>query len=290
MSFEITTAFVNQFGANIDLLSQQKDARFAGKTRMESQTGVNGFYEQIGATAAVERTSRHADTPRVDTPHARRAVTMATFEWADLIDQADKVRMLIDPTSSYSMSAVMAMNRSRDDAMIEAALGTARTGKNGTTNIVLPSSQKIVAATGSTTGLNIEKLRVAAEILNGNDVDPDIRRYMAITSKQLTDLLSETEVTSADFATVKALVRGEVNEFMGFTFVRTERLTVDGSSDRQIIAWAEDGLLMAQGNNNITRITERDDKSYSTQVFRSEDFGATRMEEDKVVEIACTES
>ena len=158
MSFEITTAFVNQFGANIDLLSQQKDARFMGKTRMETQTGETGFYEQIGATAAIERTSRHADTPRVDTPHSRRAVTMATFEWADLIDQADKVRMLIDPTSSYSMSAVMAMNRSRDDAMIEAALGTARTCKNGTTSVTLPSDQKIVV---NATGLTLAKLREA---------------------------------------------------------------------------------------------------------------------------------
>lgn len=287
MSFEITTAFVNQFGANIDLLSQQKDARFMGKTRMETQTGETGFYEQIGATAAIERTSRHADTPRVDTPHSRRAVTMATFEWADLIDQADKVRMLIDPTSSYSMSAVMAMNRSRDDVMIEAALGTARTGKTGSTNVVLPSSQKIVA---NATGLTIDKLREASEIINANDVDPDIRRYLAFSARQLTNLLATTEVTSSDFNTVKALVEGKVNEFMGFTFVRTERLTLDGNSDRQVIAWASDGLLMANGSNNITRITERADKSYSVQVFRSEDFGATRMEEDKVVEIACVEA
>ena len=287
MSVEITTAFVNQFGANIDLLSQQKDSRFMGKTRSESVTGETANFEQIGATAAVLRTSRHQDTPRVDTPHSRRAVSMETFEWADLIDNADKVRMLIDPTSNYSMSAVMAMNRSRDDSMIEAALGTARTGKNGTTNIVLPASQKIVA---SATGLTIDKLREAAEIINANDVDPEIRRYLAFSARQLTNLLATTEVTSADFNTVKALVAGTINEFMGFTFVRTERLTTDGNGDRQIIAWAQDGLLMANGSNNITRVTERADKSYSVQVFRSETFGATRMEEDKVVEIACVEA
>ena len=286
MSFQITTAFVNQFGANIDLLSQQKDSRFMGRIRMESQTGEIGFYEQIGATAAVERTSRHGDTPRVDTPHARRSVTMQTFEWADLIDQADRVRLLIDPTSSYAKSAMMAMNRSRDDIIIEAALGTAKTGKNGTTNVVLPASQKVLAAA---TGLTIAKLRAASQIINANDVDPDIRRYMAITAQQLDNLLATTEITSSDFNTVKALVEGKVNEFMGFTFLRSERLTLDSNSDRQIIAWAEDGILLAQGSNNITRITERDDKSYSTQVFRSEDFGATRMEEDKVVEIACVE-
>ncbi len=286
MSVEITTAFVEQFRANIDLLSQQKDARFMGKVRMESQVGETGNYEQIGETAALERTSRHADTPRVDTPHARRRVTLRTFEWADLIDKADKVRMLIDPTSSYAQSAMMAMNRSRDDIIIEAALGTSFTGKSGGTSVVLPSTQKVVV---NATGLTIDKLRSASEILNANDVDPDIRRYMAITSAQLTDLLEETEVTSSDFNTVKALVRGEVNEYMGFTFVRTERLTLDGNGDRAIIAWAQDGILLAQSSQTVTRITERDDKSYSVQVFRSEDFGATRMEEDKVVEIACAE-
>lgn len=287
MSIEITTAFVNQFGANIDLLAQQKDCRFAGKLRMEMQKGETGFYEQIGATAAVQRTSRHSDTPRVDTPHARRSVILETFEWADLIDQADKVRMLIDPASSYSMSAVMAMNRAKDDVIIEAALGTAKTGKNGSTSVTLPASQKVAA---SATGLTIAKLREAAEILDGNDVDPDIMRYMAITSKQKQDLLATTEITSSDYNSVKALVEGKVDTFMGFKFVRTERLTTDGNGDRQVIAWAEDGLLLAQGNNNVTRITERADKSYSVQVFRSEDFGATRMEEDKVVEIACVES
>ena len=98
-------------------------------------------------------------------------------------------------------------------------------------------------------------------------------------------------IANADYAVVKALVEGKVDTFMGFKFLRCERLTQDGSGNRQVIAWAEDGLLLTQGNNmNKTRITERDDKSYSVQVFRSEMFGATRMEEDKVVEIACVES
>jgi hypothetical protein len=286
MSVEITTAFVEQFRANIDLLSQQKDSRFMGKIRMESQVGESGFYEQIGETAALERTSRHADTPRVDTPHARRRVTLRTFEWADLIDKADKVRMLIDPTSSYAQSAMMAMNRSRDDIIIEAALGTSFTGKSGGTSVVLPAAQKIAA---SATGLTLAKLRSAAEVLNGNDVDPDIRRYMVITAQQLTNLLADTTITSADFNTVKALVNGDIDQFMGFTFLRSERLTLDSNADRQVIAWAEDGILLAQSAQTVTRITERGDKSYSVQVFRSEDFGATRMEEDKVVEIACVE-
>lgn len=287
MSIEITTAVVNQYGANIDLLSQQKMSRFMGKVRMESQTGETGFYEQVGATAAVERTSRHANTPRVDTPHSRRAVTLQDFEWADLIDKADKVRMLIDPTSTYAQAAMMAMNRSRDDVIIEAALGVARTGKNGTTNVSLPADQKIAAGG---TGLTLAKLIEAKELFGANDVDEDIPLYMAATARQISNLLNDDKITSNDYATVKALVRGEIDSFMGFTFTRSQRLTTDGNGDRQIIAWAQDGLLLAQGTENITRVTEESTKSYSTQVYRAECFGATRMEEEKVVEIACVEA
>ena len=38
------------------------------------------------------------------------------------------------------------------------------------------------------------------------------------------------------------------------------------------------------------RISERDDKSYSTQVYYCMSVGATRMEEEKVVQIPCHEA
>lgn len=285
MSVEITTAFVEQYGANIDLLSQQKNSRFSMCVRNETQTGESAYFEQVGATDVQEATSRHDDTPRMDTPHARRKVSLRTFRWADLIDNADKVRMLINPQSTYAMSAVMAMNRKRDDIIIEAALGTAYTGKAGGTSVTLPSAQKI--AHGSA-GLTIAKLRDAKEILDGNDVDPDIMRYIAVNAATLKDLLATTEVTSSDYNTVKALVKGELDTFMGFKFIQSQRLTVDSNSDIQVIAWAEDGILLSRGTGGtVTRISERSDKNYSVQVFREETFAATRMEEEKVVEIAC---
>ena len=290
MSFEITTAFVEQFGANIDILSQQKDSRFGGKIREETQTGETQFFEQVGPTEAEEATSRHDDTPRMDTPHARRKVSLRTFRWADLIDNADKVRMLIDPTSTYAQAAMMTMNRKRDDLIIEAALGVAFVGKTGATSVVLPSSQKIVH---NSTGLTLAKLLAAKEILDGNEVDEDIPRYIAATSKQMTNLLNVTEIKDADFNTVKALVEGKVDTFLGFKFLRSERLPQDSTPNRQVIAWAQDGIVLSRGEGEgmtTTRITERPDKNYSVQVFREENFGSTRMEEEKVVEIACVET
>lgn len=287
MSIEITVAFVEQYGANVQLLSQQKGSRLARAVRNETIVGKTGFFEQIGSVAARKRPSRHADTPRMDTPHNRRAVSPVDYDWADLIDDEDKVRMLIDPTSSYAMSAAFAMGRAKDDAIIAAAVGSANTGVDGTTAVTLPSAQKVAAATA---GLTVAKLLSAKQILDEADVDPDLPRYCALAAEQVSDLLNTTEIKSSDFNTVKALAQGQLNSFLGFEFIRTQRLGTDGSGDRQVTCWASDGILLGVGKDMSNKITERADKNYATQVFSSMSIGATRMEEVKVVEIACVEA
>jgi len=286
MSTQITTAFVQQFSANIQMLSQQKGSLLRNAVDSESVNGEKAFFDQVGAAAAVLRTSRHADTPLVETPHSRRMVTMADYEYADLIDDQDKVRLLADPTSTYSQAAAAAMGRAMDDVIITAALGTATTGKDGSTSTTLPAGQKV--AHGSA-GLTIAKLLSAKETLDANSVDPSITRHIIVSPKQISDLLNNTTVTSSDFNTVKALATGDLNSFVGFNFIVSNRLNTDSNSDRQVIAFASDGIKLAIGKEPSARIDERADKSYSTQVYYCQSIGATRMEEEKVVEIACNE-
>jgi hypothetical protein len=88
----------------------------------------------------------------------------------------------------------------------------------------------------------------------------------------------------------KALVQGEIDTFMGFNFIRTERLDTNSSSNRLVLAFAKSGIGLAVGSDIQTRISERADKNYATQVFLSMTIGATRIEDEKVVEIECTES
>jgi hypothetical protein len=286
MSTQITTAFVNQFSANVQMLSQQMGSLLRNAVDTESVNGEKAFFDQVGQAAAVLRTSRHQDTPIVETPHTRRMVTMSDYEYADLIDDSDKVRLLVDPTSTYSRAAAAAMGRAMDDVIISAALGTSQTGKDGSTSTVLPAGQKI--AHGSA-GLTIAKLVSAKELLDAASVDPSIPRHIIVSPKQISDLLNNTTVTSADFNTVKALSQGEISTFVGFNFITSNRLTTDANSNRQVIAFAQDGLKLAVGKEPAARIDERADKSYSTQVYYCQTIGSTRMEESKVVEIACTE-
>ena len=102
MSAQVTTAFVQQYSANVQMLSQQMGSRLREAVRIENVVGQNAFIDQIGKATAQLRTSRHSDTPQMDTPHQRRRLSLASYEYADLIDDQDKVRMLIDPTSTYA--------------------------------------------------------------------------------------------------------------------------------------------------------------------------------------------
>ena len=286
MSNQITTAFVEQYSSNIQMLSQQKGSLLRDKVRLESVVGKNAFFDQVGSVTATVRSSRHSDTPQADTPHSRRRVTLVDYEFADLIDDLDKVRMLADPTSSYAMAAAYAMGRAMDDNIIAAATGTANTGVAGGTSTVLPAGQIISEA--GTGRFTIAKLRQAKEILDLADVDPSLPRHIVVGPKQITDLLGTTEVTSSDFNTVKALASGDINSFLGFNFVVSNRLAA-ATNIRDCIAFVNDGIALAVGKDVTARIDERADKGYATQVYYSAAFGATRMEENKVVKIQAYE-
>ena len=312
MSTEITTAFVQQFNSNVFHLSQQKGSRLRPVVRSESQKGKSQFYDRIGSVNAVKKVGRHSSTPQLDTPHSRRRVTLDDYEWADLVDNQDKIRMLMDPTSEYAVAAMFALGRSMDDVIIAAALGNAFGGEDGSEVIAHPNSLKYAANNGTAfTNLNVSTLRSVKRIMDEKEIDPADKRYIIVAAKQIEAMLGQTEVTSSDFNSIKALVNGEMNSFMGFEFIRLERLAAvqsgaawatasattgavgSGSSTvgfRRAIAFAQPGILLALGEDMKSRIDERADKSYAMQVYCCMTIGATRMEEEKVVEVQCKES
>jgi len=290
MSTQITTAFVEQYSANVTMLAQQMGSVLRSAVDVETIKGKNAFFDQIGSVTAQVRSSRHGSTPQLDTPHSRRRVSLADYEWADLIDDLDKVRMLIDPTSAYAKAAAAAMGRAMDDVIIAALGGSADTGVAGGTAVALPSTQKVsTASQADGSGLTIAKLRAAKFILDSNDVDPSTPRYIVVSPKQIQDLLATTEVTSSDFNTVRALATGTLDSFLGFKFLVSNRLALANTDDRLVYAFTADAIKLAIGKDVTARIDERADKSYATQVYYSMAIGATRMEEKKVVEIPCDE-
>jgi len=284
----ITEAMVKQFGANVEMLVQQKGSRLRSAVRVETGVvGEDAFYEQLAPTAAVKKTTRNSDTPLVKSDHRRRRVSMFDFEWADLVDKQDKLKLIIDPENSYAINAAWALGRSMDDEIIAAFNGQAATGKTGSTLVSLPGTQQVLPAA---VGLTVDKLREAKEILDSADVDPDEPRFIVVSPVQLTDLLETAEVTSSDFNTVRALVQGQLDTFLGFKFIISNRLPANSTANgRLCFAWAMNGMLLAIAQDLQTRVEERADKSFANQVYLSMGLGTTRMQEEKIVEIDCIE-
>ena len=284
MANTISKAFVQQFQDNLIHLAQQKGSRLRGAVNEQSVTGEKFNFERLGTVAAVAKTTRHTNTPVLDVPHSRRTATMADYHWADLIDSEDKVRMLVTPESHYAKSGANSMARAIDDLIITAATGNAVDGDGS--NVALPSGQKIVHGSA---GLTLAKLITAKEILDGNDIDPDEERYMVLGSKQVSNLLNTTEVKSADYNSIKALVQGDIDTFMGFKFLRSERLAL-ASTTRTCFAFTASAMGLGIGADVKTQIDVRPDKSYAHQVYLSFVAGATRVQDECVVQVDCTEA
>jgi len=187
-----------------------------------------------------------------------------------------------------------------DEEVIEAATGTSYADVNGsgaTAAVTLPSTQEVavdyvLSGSATNSGMTLPKLVKAKSILGKNEVPRGTKKYFAITQQQLDDMLNNiTQVSSADYAAVKALVEGEVDNFMGFEFIRTELLTLAAATDiRTCFAYAYPGLLCSVGQDAKGRVSERDDKNYATQVYYNMNIGATRMQEEMVVAVYTDES
>lgn len=286
MSTQITTAFVNQYKQNVQLVVQQLETQFRDKVTVEPLTGEKGFFDYVGKATPIQRTTRHGDTVYSDTPHTRRMITAATYDLADLIDKPDQVRTLIDPTNKYLQSFRGGFSRLIDYTLARAMIGTAYTGASGTTATALPSGQKVAVGT---TGMTVEKLMSALELFNKNDVPGDWEKWCAVGSRQISDLLKEVEVGSSDYNILRPLVEGKITRFMGFNFVHSEQL-YSASTVRYCPCWVKPGVTLAINYDIQASIDVMPNKNYSTQVFMSMMFGSSRMEEECVVEIACSEA
>ena len=311
MSVNVNNAFVQQYSTNIMMLLQQQGSRLRGAVQEFSFTGkAASMAEQFGSVSPVRNQGRHTDTPLISTPQDKRWIYPNDYDWADLIDDQDRLRMLIDPSGPYTQAGVNAMGRAIDDEIISGFFNSNNTGENGTTATGLLSaygsgSQLVGATVGSASncGLNVAKLRAAKKILMASDVDVDNDQlFMAITAQQHDNLLNEAQAISLDYNNQPVLVGGKITQFMGFNFIHTERIpgaanfnaAINGSvtgftkgSTWLCPFWAKSGVALGLWNDVSASIDRRPDKRNSWQVYVTGTFGGARLEEARCGIVTC---
>lgn len=310
MDAQIEQWRVIQFANMVYNLSQQNGSKIARNYPVDTFVGKSKMYDRLGLATALTKTGRNENTPNETIAHSRRMLVTQTRHWGTLVDDKDKVAQIHNLESEYMQAALKALGRLMDDVFIQQALGTAAYGEDGSSAQTLGNAQKVMSVASSVQAVpNLQMLRKMKLIFDKAEVEG--KRYIYHSADFLDGLLSSTTITSADYNTVKALVKGELNTFMGFEFVQTERLAAVTATDYDadtatflattgvhdadgtLSIDANSGLCLAvceggmqTGRNPImkSRISERDDKCYSAQIYAAQDWGAVRMEEAKIIQ------
>lgn len=298
MSINIPQHFVEQYTTNVAHLLQIQGGKMRPYVTEGSYKGEGGAaVDQFGAVEMLEVTGRFAPMPRVDAAVNRRWVYPVDYELPQMIDNFDKLRLMIDPQGPLAQAAIKGAARKMDTVIFDAFFADAKTGKNGgSTEAFDTTNDRVDAALGAAgdTGLNVDKIIEGLKLLEDNDVDLEAEMpILAITPTQHANLKRQTQVINSDYFTKGGAPvlsgDGRVTEFAGCKIV-VSRLVPSNASYRLCPLWVPSGMHLGVWSDVTARVDPRPDiTGVPYQLYTKMTVGATRLEGGRVIQIECTE-
>lgn len=279
MAVSISNAFVTLFDSEVKQAYQGQRA-LAGLTRERTVEGSTVKFPKIGKGTASIRVPQ-TDVVPMSTTYSQVTATMEDYIAAEYSDIFNQAKVNFQDRAELVQVVSGAIGRRMDQVVIDAL--AASSGTNTVSNDI----------GGTDTNLNVAKLRAAKKAMDAKNV-PAEGRVIIAHANNMDALLAETEVTSSDFNTVKALVTGEVNTFLGFRFVslgdRDEGgLAIDGSSDRIVYAFHRDAMGLGIGMGQTSRVDYIPEKT-SFLVASMFSAGSVAIDAEGITKITCRES
>lgn len=291
-SYSVPEHHVSMYTANVRATLAKRGGLLTGLVTRGSYTGEKvQLVNFIGPVEFIERNTPYSDTKLTELEHTQRWLTGREFDAAILIDRLDMLKMIYDPTSPYVERMREAAARKMDEIIVNKFFADAKAGKDAGTTVTFPAADTVV---NGSTRFTVAKLRSARKLFKKRHVDlRSMRPHIAVTAEQIDDLLGEVAVGSNDYNSVKPLVDGEVNQFMGFTFVPYEDYNGRGlpktGNVRTLPAWVQDGMHLGVWDDLTITINNRADKNNIKQLHATFTADATRLEEGKVIAIEAVE-
>jgi hypothetical protein len=280
MSISLSNAFVTLFDAEVKQAYQGKAMLVPAVRQRRGVEGSTVKFPKVGRGVATVRVPQTDVTP-LNVGFSSVTLTLADFNAAEYSDIFSQAKVNFDERQELVQVVAGAMGRRQDQMILDALDGSS-------TSLTVANS-----IGGATTNMNIAKLREAKRLLDKGNVPPD-GRHIIIHANGLSNLLSETSVTSSDFNSVKALVQGEINTYLGFTFhVLGDRseggLPIDGSLDRTCYAFHKDAVGYGEGIAMRTEINYIAEKTswLVNEVFSA---GAIAIDDEGIVKLTCRET
>jgi len=280
MAQGISSAFDTLFDAEVKQ-AYQGQRLLAGLVReRQNVEGSTVKFPKIGKGSATLRVPQTDVTP-LNITYSQVTATMSDYNAAEYSDIFHQAKVNFDERRELVQVVSGSIGRRMDQLVLD-ALAASSTSLTVSNDIG-----------GTDTNLNLTKLRNAKRLLDKNNVPMDGRCFL-VSASGLESLLGETSITSADFNSVRALVSGEIDTFLGFKFTmigdRAEGgLAIDGSLDRTCFAYHRDALGFGIGMNMKTEINYVPEKtSYLVNGMFS--AGAVAIDDEGIVKITCRET
>ena len=191
-------------------------------------------FRLMGKGVATQRTGSSADVVPMNITHDLKVATLTDWEAPEYTDIYDQQTVNFDEVVELATTIAGAMGR-RDDQTIISALVT-------TTN-------ELTAAAA----LNLEAITGAAKKLNEVEA-PMEDRYFVTDEIGLKDLLNDATITSADYNTVRLLMSGDIDTFMGFKWKIIGSGRAEGGLSGNSYAYHKSAIGHAVGIDMKTKV------------------------------------
>jgi len=293
--YDLDPAHSRKFANDFYDLAAQTDSRFEDTVRADPDylEGIYGYFDRVGSTSGNQRTRKIEPTRLNSIAHTRRQIGLIDYDITLPIDKPDVVRMSKGGMlpQKYLQRSEEAMKRDLDDVIVAALGGNAKAVDENldTTNVALPAGQQI--ANGGT-NITYAKILQAIEIMDSADVDTDAEElFLALSPIGWRAMMQITEFKSKDF--VEEGVGDKATRrripWLGVTFIKTNRLSV-ASNIRSCFMWAKSGVGLAKGAEYEAFIARLPQYSFAWCTHANYSFDATRIEDEKVVQIDIDET
>lgn len=306
--------YVDQFAETLYHVCQQKDSKFAQAVRTVAILGAEDkAFPMLGKLTLTAKAGRNVDTPIEDVSTQKRWISTDAFHRGVLLDVDDDLSINLDPTSDVMTALRNAINRKKDDIILDAFEAAVTSGRragstitwasqNGNTKYTDVDTGRTIAhdcssgnCAASDTGMSIEKIELALEYFANNNVDDDVPKWCAISPRQATNLFGQEEYINIDYNNNKPVTTGRIlRNWMGLNWIVSPKIVVGSSNDVdadtdvfECWCWAQDGMILGVQDAVTTKLADRPDKSHSQQIYVHMNMGAMRMDEDKVIKIEC---
>lgn len=286
MSKNLTNAAVIEFDSEV-----KHEYQGSGKLRntVSLRTNVTGEsykFTRMGKGLANQKATQ-ADVTPMDISHDRQTATMQNWnapEYTDIFDQAE---VNFDEKQELAQTIAKAISRREDQLIIDAMAAVSFVA----TNDEDPDTGRVFDLSAST-NFSLDLIRSAAGHLDDIEAE-DGDRHLVLRALAMQKLLEDTEVTSSDFNTVRALVNGDLNSYMGFEFhkigTRKEGGLPGVAADRIAFAYHKPAIGLAIGLDMSTTIDWVAQKTswLANGIFKA---GAVAREPQGIVKIQYNET